>query len=357
MRPASPKSRRSQRGAVIVWIALFMMVMLMFIALGIDVAKLMVTRSQLQNAADAAALAGASAIDAATAQFVEEGPDGVRARAAATASSNRAYERISTPVVINPQGDVFIDQANRTVTVVTHRDDTNGQPMIVHFAQVLGIHSLQTRATATAKVDFANSVCMGLVPLAMAPMDSDQVFVPGCNRTYQLKYGGGAGSQGWYGAIRFDQCPEGDCGGMNPSGASTYRCLLANGYGCCVDISDCLRVETGNMAGPTLQGLRSRFLLDTDQREGDICYSEVSPSGQAPYHGSGQRVIYVPITDRPTGGGGGCVRVKSFAAFFLKQLPGVGTQSFIFAEFIDKVVPGTGEGPPSSTLFALRLVR
>ncbi len=354
MRPSTPKSRRDQRGAVLVWIALFLMVMLMFVALGVDAAKLMVTRSQLQNAADAAALAGASAIDPATGLFIEPT---VRAQAAATASSNRAFENTATSVIIDPQNDVTIDQANRTVTVVTRRDSASGTPMIVHFAQVLGITTLQMRASATAKVDYANSVCRGLVPLAMAPADSSDIFMTGCANEYTLKYGAGSGEDGWYRAVRFPSCDNGACSGMSPSGGSTFRCLLGQGYACCIDFDQCLTPEPGNMSGPTAQGLQARFLSDTDQRDG-ICYSEVSPSGQEPYHGNGARVVYVPLTTAASGGGAsGCVYVKGFAAFFIKQRPGTGGGSVIIAEFIEKVLPGEGQGSPGSTVFALRLVR
>jgi uncharacterized membrane protein len=61
---------RNERGVVFLWVALFLTLILGFVALSIDIAKLMTARSQLQNAADAAALAGASAIDPATGAIV-----------------------------------------------------------------------------------------------------------------------------------------------------------------------------------------------------------------------------------------------------------------------------------------------
>ncbi|UNY41880.1 hypothetical protein CPT_Momento_050 [Burkholderia phage Momento] len=56
------KSRRNQRGAVAITVALLMSILLGFAALAIDVGYLFVVRNELQNAADAAALAGAPCI-------------------------------------------------------------------------------------------------------------------------------------------------------------------------------------------------------------------------------------------------------------------------------------------------------
>ena len=52
----------SDRGAVLVHVALAMLVLIAFSALAIDYGALLVSRSQAQNAADAAALAGASSL-------------------------------------------------------------------------------------------------------------------------------------------------------------------------------------------------------------------------------------------------------------------------------------------------------
>lgn len=69
----SSRARSSvQRGAVMVWMAIFMVVMIGVIALAVDVGRLFVLRTEMQNAADAAALAGAVELD---------GRAGARARA------------------------------------------------------------------------------------------------------------------------------------------------------------------------------------------------------------------------------------------------------------------------------------
>lgn len=342
MRPRLPR-RSDQRGVAIIWMAFFLLVMLGFVALGVDIAKLMATRSQLQNAADAAALAGASALDPVT--FTIQ-PGLAKQRALYTATQNRAYQMATTPVQVDTTNDVFVDNVAHTVRVIARRE--GGSSVIVHFAQVVGITALEVRAEATAKVDSASSACEKLVPLAVQP-DSGVVFTPGCANEYRIKEGGGAGFQGQYGGVQFPACPEGPCGGMQPSGANTLNCLLANGYSCCIQVGDCLTPKTGNSSGPVKAAIETRFSLDTDQRQG-ICYES--------YNGNGWRVIYVPITG-PAGGGGssGCYPIQSFGAFFIKNIPGNGNQNFITAEFINAILPGSPGGPGSGSVFALRLIK
>jgi len=52
--------RGNQRGIAVVYIALMLVVLFMFAGLAIDIGYMYVAKTQLQNAADAAALAGAS---------------------------------------------------------------------------------------------------------------------------------------------------------------------------------------------------------------------------------------------------------------------------------------------------------
>lgn len=69
-------SLRRQRGAILVMTAVFIVVLIGVAALAMDIGRLVILRSQMQNAADAAALAAAAELD---------GKDGARARAMAAA--------------------------------------------------------------------------------------------------------------------------------------------------------------------------------------------------------------------------------------------------------------------------------
>jgi len=341
MKPPRRSVQRNERGVVIIWSAFFMLMMLGFVALGIDVAKVMATRTELQNAADAAALAGASALDLNSGQIM---PDSAVMRAQYTASGNKAF--VDGPVSVTLlAADVQVDAAERTVRVTVRRNDATDGSMITHVAQVLGITKVDVNATATAKADRTCEQCEKMVPMGAVPPVGQQNFQVGCNNSYVLKRGGGNSvAPGNYLALDFPECDEGPCAGMPTTGANTFRCLLEHGYGCCIRIGQVIQTEPGNMAGPTRQGLDARWDADTDRRQ-NICYSD--------YRGNGNRVVNVPIIT-PIGNGRVQVTVTGLAAFFLTQRPpGNGD---ISAEFIHEVVPGTGGGGCNSTVFTIRLI-
>jgi Flp pilus assembly protein TadG len=337
--------RPDTRGVVIVWVALFLMVMLGFIALGIDVAKLMATRTQLQNAADAAALAGASALDLSTG-VVDQ--DTALVRAQALAAANSAFlDRMES--VTLAAGDVSFPARNQ-VRVTVRRSAGSGGAMVTHVAQVLGIRNLEVRATAVAQAETAGTVCERLVPLgAIEPLTGD--FQTGCSHTYELKIGSnGGGTPGNFQFVDFPPCSEeGPCQGIN-GGAAEIRCEVANGYGCCIQIGQWIQTMPGNKVGPFRQGLQDRWGRDTDQRE-DICYED--------YRGNGQRIVLVPMFRDWDPNGKKAVKVEGFSAFFLQRMPGSGGSQTLWGQFLYQVAPG-GPGPPGSvgtTLFALRLVK
>jgi len=61
------RRRRGERGSVIIMTAIFMGLLFLMLGLCIDVSRIYVVRADLQNAADAAALAGARALNGGTA--------------------------------------------------------------------------------------------------------------------------------------------------------------------------------------------------------------------------------------------------------------------------------------------------
>jgi len=101
-------------------------VLIGFGSLSVDVAKLATTRTQLQNAADAAALAGASALDPAT---------GVIQQATAIARAQTAAVALRLPSVTNVGVRPTFD--GTTVTVETHiidfEDDLYGERLEISF--------------------------------------------------------------------------------------------------------------------------------------------------------------------------------------------------------------------------------
>src|SRR2546426_5394992 len=92
MRRASIRMVESETGSVIVMVALTLVVLLGFLALGIDLGMLFAARTDAQRAADAAALSGASA-------FVDNPPAAAvaPARARATERSEEHTSELQSP--------------------------------------------------------------------------------------------------------------------------------------------------------------------------------------------------------------------------------------------------------------------
>jgi Flp pilus assembly protein TadG len=335
------KDTQRERGVLIIWHALFLIMIIGLTSIGVDLAKLATTQAQLQTAADAGALAGATALNPTTGLLDH---DVAVTRAQTAASQNKAYQLVPTPVTV-PDADVQVD-GDTMVTVTARRTGDTG--MVTHFAAVfLGpeMKKLDMTAVAAAVVSRSDMVCCGIIPIAAIP-PSD--WVPQCGQVYELKLDSGQNGGARYGFVRLPDCPNGACAGMPSGGANTFRCLLANGYCCCIQEGDQLRCETGNMDGPFHQGLLDRWNADSDQRTG-ICYSQ--------YTGNMQRVVELPITTPVAGTGGNChYTVLALASFFLVEPPRPNPNDGIRGEFIRTVNPGHGS-VGHGTSYNVHLVR
>jgi hypothetical protein len=231
---------------------------------------------------------------------------------------------------------------------VARRSPEAGGSMVTQFAQVIGLGNIAVSAAATAKVEPSSGICEGLVP--MAPVENPSApFQTGCSNTYELKLGSGESQQGNCQLLAFPDCEEGEC--AQGGGAADVRCLVANGYGCCINIGDMVMTQPGNKVGPFAQGLADRWARDTDTREG-ICFEE--------YKGNRQRVVLVPIVRSFDVNGKKPVEITGFSAFFLRSKPSSGGAQTLTGEFLYAVAPGSGgtvSGGGTSTLFSIRLVQ
>lgn len=330
----------TERGVMVIWLALFMLILIAFASLSADLAKLMTTRTQLQNAADAAALAGVSALNRETG-IVD--PDSAIARAEFTASQHKAFVMNPEAITLLP-ADISFPTATQVKVTVRRRDDAGGS-VVTHFARVIGITSLEMAATATAEADTTPQPCEGLVPMGpVLPPDAGW-FDPSCDSTYTLKVGAGDGQQGNYELLDYPSCDQGPCAGTE--GGSAIRCLSENGYGCCLDEGQEFSLtEPGNKVGPFRQGMQARWDADTDRRE-NICYED--------YAGNGNRILPMPVVESFDVNGKKYVRILSFSAFFIKYRPP--SDATLQGQFINAVISGSGSGGGHGTLYTLRLIR
>jgi len=146
-RRVGPGARTGEDGAVIVFVALAMVALLGFGALVIDFGRARVVRSELQTAADSAALAAARALpDAAAAQAIAE--------TYANLNSGGAGAVTSAPDIVVGHWDastaIFTPSGSPTnaVQIVTRRADVYGNPVTNFFAGIGGFDETDVSAIA-----------------------------------------------------------------------------------------------------------------------------------------------------------------------------------------------------------------
>src|SRR6266850_5455228 len=91
---------RDERGVAMLYAAVFLLSSVWLVSLALDMGKLMATKTELQRAADAAALAGASAVDSNTGKLLE---DLARERAATT--TDRKSTRLNSSHLVITYAD------------------------------------------------------------------------------------------------------------------------------------------------------------------------------------------------------------------------------------------------------------
>ncbi|NLJ31883.1 MAG: hypothetical protein GX424_09845 [Clostridiales bacterium] len=207
---AKLKFCKKENGQAAVLLALVFIVLLGFVALTMDIGRATVEKSDLQNAADASALAGAQSL-----------PDSSAAISAATSYAQKNGVENSKIQVVTPyKGD------SKKVEVVCTRT------VEYTFARVLGYQSTTVTVKAVASRSGVEGGISGLRPWAITDKYS---YTYG--EEFVLKVGGGGGSQGYYGIVSF---------GSQGGDANTYKGNILDGYDGIVKIGDIVKDASGN---------------------------------------------------------------------------------------------------------------
>jgi len=149
--------RRDESGMSYVFVGFSMMAFISASMLAIDVGMLMTARSQAQNAADAGALAGATALiyD----NWDDRSPTGPAVTNAVNASLQNKV--MSGNVSVGPADVEFpLDPAGEPnrVKVTVYRNAAHGNPLNTMIAKYFGIATADIAATATAEAADANAM-------------------------------------------------------------------------------------------------------------------------------------------------------------------------------------------------------
>lgn len=350
------KKRHGERGSVLAASSLGMLAFLLATGLAIDISRFYTAQAELQNAADAAALAGVSGLNSKAVGITEATNRAVQAMNNYDFNKTGvSFARGNVLFAVNLAGP-YISEASaqgsphdiRFVKVTTP-----ASPVGVSFAaSVLG-SSRNLSATATAGYSVPINVFCNWIPLSV--IDYDIPMVPG--QTYTVRSApGNSVSPGNYQILA-----------VAGPGGKDVRIGLASGVDLCAEAGAVYDVDTkpGVTAGPVRQGINTRFddyqggqvdpvtmPPDTNIREG-ITYSQYRDGNptQAPSHTGipGRRVVIIPIVKLAEyDQGRNTVRFNRFGQFFLQSKVGNGNGGAIEAEYIsDIVVAGKGGYDPN----------
>ncbi len=355
-----------------IMVAISMVSIFAFAVLAIDISLLQLCKNQLQNAADASALAAAIEYGVTSGDQNAATNEAIR-----IAGLNRAIQTTQQPVVISA-GDVSYPNASQ-VRVETHRTEATGDPLRQYFMRVL-LSTDNNRgnmtASATAEITPIGSTnCLKpwVFPDRWDDTDGDSLWDPGerydpvttgyrvpddVGRTIVLKFnaGGSTPKSGWYQPVRFGPVNR---GGPNCNGAECYRTYISECEPYTVAIGDTLQFESGNMVGPTRQGWSDLHALDPNAYF-NTSTGTIENSAYAVSPRLIKIALYDPTVGVITSGQSGAEKntvVAKFAFLFIESPGGGGSSVPVTARFVRYTTGGEAcPSCPNGFLFTSRLV-
>lgn len=348
---------RREKGVTFVIAAISLTSLLLATGLAIDISHVYMVKTELQNAADASALAGAASLNSSVAGIQQ-------AVTRATGLVNKADFNKYTVAIPSANvkfavnlTDTFIS-ASSAQTAPSNmrfiRVTTAPAPVKMYLARLVLGDTLNVTATATAGQSVPLNVICGLAPVSV--IDFDTPMVTGQTYTFRAAPSQGP-SAGNYQILA-----------IAGNGGKTVEQGLAGNAPICATAGQEYAVDTspGVKSGPVRQGLNTRF----DEYGGtsinpvdyppdvnianNITYSQYLNSSPfaAPSHTGmvGRRLLIVPIVKLSEyDPGRNVVRFNRFGVFFMRSKVASGTDGDLVAEYIDKrFTVGQGTYDPSA---------
>ncbi|WP_095056581.1 MULTISPECIES: TadE/TadG family type IV pilus assembly protein [unclassified Pseudomonas] len=268
-RPFTSTPRR-QEGSVSVLMVIALVVMAMMAALALDGGHMMLNKTRLQNAVDAAALSGAKTLSQVTGGINS-------ASSTRTASLNTLIQNanatgnseLATAVAGNAGAFAVVELASSVYGPFSYPGPTDAKYVRVSVptynlngffwsvAQLFNTDSLRTKAVAAIAT---------AGPSPTSPCDLAPLMVCGDPTQYNPSTGMFWGFQ--FGDLKVLKTAAGNSSPIGPgnfqlldfgSGGSQVREDLAGGGKVCRDVGQSVQTSPGNMVGPASQGLNTRF--------------------------------------------------------------------------------------------------
>jgi Flp pilus assembly protein TadG len=322
--------RRRQQGSVVLFFVAFLIPLLMFGAFAINLARVSVVRNELQNAADAAALAGASGLVAAG-SGTPGWAAGSKAATSAIALNASDNTKLSSATVTtgywNLAGSPSTLQATTikpgtydaaaVQVTVTRSANQNGGAISLALGSLLGLASTNGTATAAAVAAAPGTVAGGLFPVALGQCvyntywnsSTNQPKIdPSTGTAYEFEIGNGQ----TYGG----SCEAGQWTSflIVANDVPTIRGLIANGNPAPLSIGNSIYIQPGVK---------------------NTIYSSVPTS----------TVVYVPIVSTIPNSSA-YEPIVAFAAFYIDSFAG-GSSKYIQGHFLTgyDIPQSSGVGP------------
>ena len=311
LRPAG----RGQAGQTLPLICLFTMTLLGFVGLVIDVGSTYLQRQEIQNVADAAALAGAATIPTGTSQ---------------TAAQDMAAKNDVT-------GDHVAVSFNNTdsVTITVTRSAPT------YFLRMFDVNSISVSAIATAKIEAIGQIQGHVSPYVV----TQQAYANGTGTTLFTE--NGPGSYGTVDLPTSDNASGGSCSGNTNKGTPTnigneLGDQLATGS---LMVGGCLSVKGG--ASQPSANIVNQIPPANDSMSQDLQslgsgQYQVIPQPWDDSNGLPPRLMYIPIVQSLPGGNGNAT-ITSFAWFYLTSATGGGSGLTITGQWVTVDLPAIGQ--------------
>jgi len=299
----------NEKGSSLIMVTISIVAIMAFAVLAIDLSIIQLAKTQLQNAADAAVLAGA----------LELGQTNGDQAAATTqaitiAGLNVAIQNTQQPVVITSADVTFPE--DKKITVFTHRTIATNDPVMLYFMNVLNTTiGKQGEMTAHASANIypvsgTNCIKPWCMPDKWDDADNDSLYdvgefydpyitgykIPdhlGQQIVLKLNKSQDSPRMGWFYAVDFAPINTGE---VVEVGADAYREWIGYCEPYMISIGDRLQIEPGNMIGPTGQGIG-----DLIARDPDAYWDAASGTVMGSIHPTSPRVLKVTLFNPQVG--------------------------------------------------------
>ncbi len=287
------RDRKGERGSILVMSALGMLSLLLAVGLGVDISHFYLVKTELQNAADASALAAASAINSKPAGIIEGTSRAVKAMNQYDFNNKDvALTRANVTWAVNLDGPYMTEAEASTElqapTIRFAKVTTPDSPVGISFAAVVLGNNKNLSATATAGLSVPLNVICNFLPLSVLIDNDESLLVRGQTYTFRANTGGSP-SPGNYQILA-----------VAGRGGFDVELGIARGVDMCAKAGETYTVDTkpGLTAGKVRKGINARF----DDYQG----TNLDPVAEPPDTNIKENIIYDRYADML-----GCGRPKA----------------------------------------------